>query len=518
MLTFAALLIATLALLQPAASPSASPHTSALWGTDGEGFDPRGRLPDFSHAGYRRGEPLPPPDAPAHRTLSVRDFGAVGDGITDDSAAFLKALAQVDGTTPTLLLIPPGRYLLTDILDLRKSHLTVRGAGPQLTTLVLPKPLNEIRPNMGATTTGQATSNYSWSGGFLWVRGDFRSRPLTDITTPAARGDTTLTVADPARLAVGQEVEVRVTDTPDNSLAAHLYADDPGDTKLLNGRTRTFLTARITAIDGPQVTLDRPLRVDVRPEWSPRILAFEPTVREVGIEGLRFEFPEQPYAGHFTELGHNAIAVQGAADCWVRDIVIDNADSGLFLSGRFCTVENVTFRSNRQPDRNGDTGHHGISATGDDNLITRFSIRQRFIHDLTVSQGAGNVFSRGDGTDLSFDHHKRAPYANLFSELDAGEGSRLWRSGGGASLGKHAGKHTTFWNIRTRRPQTWPPANFAPAAINLIAVGPPISALPPPTPSPAGRWHEPLDPARIFPQDLHTAQRQRLTHPERPHP
>ena len=64
-------------------------QTSELWGVNGERWDPRSRLPDFSFAGYHSGE-APIPNVP--RGVSVKEFGAKGDGQTDDTAAFLKAL------------------------------------------------------------------------------------------------------------------------------------------------------------------------------------------------------------------------------------------------------------------------------------------------------------------------------------------------------------------------------------------------------------------------------------------
>ena len=80
------------------------------------------------------------------------------------------------------------------------------------------------------------------------------------------------------------------------------------------------------------------------------------------------------------------------------------------------------------------TGHHGFEFDGDDNLLTRFRFNTRFVHDITVSRCAGNVASDGGGVDLCFDHHKRSPYANLFTNLDLGQGSRMYQCGGGDKL------------------------------------------------------------------------------------
>ncbi len=66
---------------------------SIYWGCAGELWNPSDRLPtDWSFAGYQNGDaPLPTPAA----THDIkRDFGAVGNNVTDDTAAFLKAFTS----------------------------------------------------------------------------------------------------------------------------------------------------------------------------------------------------------------------------------------------------------------------------------------------------------------------------------------------------------------------------------------------------------------------------------------
>jgi hypothetical protein len=302
---------------------------------------------------------------------------------------------------------------------------------------------------------------------------------------------------------VGQEVEVYQSDTADNSLAAHLYTGDAGPVQNLNGRTRMSLVTHIVAIEGNHVTLDRPLRCDLRAEWSPQLRLFKPTVTESGVENLGFEYPLIPYQGHFTELGYNPIAFQNVAHCWVRNIRVHNADSGPFISGYFNTVDGIVLESDRPEDNQQCTGHHGISLGGGDNLLVNFDIRTRFIHDITVSScTCGNVASRGRGVDLSLDHHRRAPFENLFTDLDAGAGTRLWKCGGGAALGKHCGARETFWNIRAARSLSRPPDAFGPPTLNLVA----LFTTHPTEASAEGRWFEAIPPAALRPQNLYEAQ------------
>jgi hypothetical protein len=489
-------LIAVNLLLTATAALPDVPH-SALWGERGEKWTPQSRLPDFSFAGYRCGEKALPNVPPG---VSVRDFGARGDGVTDDSQAFLDALEKVRSGA---IEIPPGRYRITRLLEIIRPNVVLRGAGSDQSILFFPTPLNDIKPNWGATTTGQRTSNYSWSGGFITVRGNLGSKKLADITSVAKRGDRTLTVSSVAGLRVGQEIEAYQSDTPDNSLAVHLYSGDPGPVTNLKGRAHTSLVSRIVAIDGQLVTLNRSLRSDARPEWKPQLRSFTPTVTESGVENLGFEFPLTPYAGHFTELGFNPVALSGVAHCWVRNIRVINADSGPYISGVFNTVEGVTLESSRPVDKQQCAGHHGISLGGADNLVTRFDIRTRFIHDITVSGFcSGNVIANSRGVDLALDHHRHAPHENLFTDLDAGAGTRLWKCGGGADLGKHCGARGTFWNIRSAKPLSYPPKAFGPPSMNLVA----LETASPSETTPDDKWFEAIKPLEIQPQDLRQAQ------------
>lgn len=483
--------------------PLAHAEPSKLWGISGELWSPEGRLPDFSFAGYRRGEATIPTPPVTHNVL---DFGAIGDGITDDSEAFLRALAAMDSG---VLFIPEGRYVLTKMLVIDKPHIVLRGEGPDKTTLYCPTPLNDIEPNWGATTGGRRTSNYSWSGGFIAIQGSYGGERLAEITSPTMRGSRIVAVNDATSLAVGQEIEIRAEDTTENSLARHLYSDDPrtGLDKL-NGRTHASLVARITAIDGNNLTVDRSLRFDLRPEWKPTVHHFAPTVTECGVDGIRFEFPNTPYGGHFTELGYNAIAIGGASHCWVRNVRIHNADSGVFISGCFNTIDGIEFTSQRAPEPEQPAiagrkaqGHHAV-ILGDDNLCMNFEFKSKFIHDLCVSGSAGNVYSNGRGLNLSFDHHRNVPYENLYTNIHVGAGTEIWRSGGGEDLGAHCAARGTFWNIRADRLFALPDENWGPWSMNFVGLASdaPTSTLP------EARWVEAIPTEKLVPPNLYEAQ------------
>jgi hypothetical protein len=431
--------------------------------------------PDFSHAGYHAGD-APIPDVPV--VANVRDFGAVGDGVTDDTAAFNRAVAT---KRPGAVLVPAGRYCITDFVTIRDSGVVLRGDGATKSVLWFPRTLTDVKPVWTANISGLRTSNYSWAGGFLVLGGPELTAVATAITQPAVRGDTRIEVAEVGDFAIGQDLEVGIDDDAARTLTNFLYAGDAGSiTSLKPLRCRQLL--RITSISGKTLSLDRPLRYDLRPEWQPKAKPWTPGVRESGIEDLGLAFPATPYAGHFTELGFNGIEVRkGAGDCWVRRIVVTNAESGIYVHGDRCTVTGFELGGDKPPSvakYGGEKciGHHGIDLGGSDNLVSDFHFKVCYIHDLTVEGGraAGNVFASGSGVNLSLDHHKKAPHNNLFTDLDCGLGTRVWLNGGGLNLGKPSGTWETVWNLRATKPIPPPPAEWGPRGIIITGLTTPV--------------------------------------------
>lgn len=480
-----------------ASSANAQQH-SKLWGSAGEAWSPGDRLPDFSFAGYRFGEEEPPQVEVA---CSVKDFGAVGDGEHDDTQAFKDAIAKTESGA---ILVPPGRYVITDILWIRKPNVVLRGAGPEESVLYFPKPLEEIKPNMGATTGGRATSNYSWSGGMVWIKGKYENANITLVTDLAKRGEYWLEVKSAKDIDVGEIVLISVEEDGQKTLEDYLYSGDPGDTEKM-APARANMRSRVLEIDGNRLRLERPLSFDVRPEWNPMLKGGGSSVYESGVEELSFEFPNTPYEGHFTELGYNAISIGNAVDCWARNVRILNSDSGIFLRGFNCTVDGVLIESERKTDNRGKTGHHGLDM-GQDCLLQNFDIRTEFIHDITVDYfAARNVVKNGRAVDMTLDHHKKAPYQNLFTNLDCGVGTYIWQCGGGAALGKHCGARGTFWGLRADKNISPPPNAFGPPSI--IFVG--LTTDEPSTLDKDGVWWEAIPPKELTPLDLHAAQLKR---------
>jgi hypothetical protein len=104
---------------------------------------------------------------------------------------------------------------------------------------------------------------------------------------------------------------------------------------------------------------------------------------------------------------------------------------------------------------------------------------------------------------MSFDHHKRYPHANLFTDIDVGEGTRLYKCGGGSDLGRHSAAWTTFWNLRSRQSVPKFPAGFGPDLMTTVG----LKSHDPAVRDASGLWFEPVDPTTLQPQNLYDAQR-----------
>lgn len=122
--------------------------------------------------------------------VDVREaFGAVGDGLTDDTAAFRRAFAALANKVPLAyhtLYVPPGTYLLSDEIRWTR-FLTVQGAGRDRTILRLldhaPLYDDPSRPrpvvSMGWTPWGE------WGRGAGNVIGNY----LFDLSIDTGRGN-----------------------------------------------------------------------------------------------------------------------------------------------------------------------------------------------------------------------------------------------------------------------------------------------------------------------------------------
>ena len=436
--------------------------SSELVGRDGELLEAGGRLIDNSFAGYHTGlDPIPRVAGPSK---SVIDFGATPDDDKDDTRAFLDAIAA---TPKGVLLIPAGRFIITERLEIKKSNFVLRGAGPGKTTLFFPRSLGDV---YGLTQNGNGATNFSFGDGFIKVSGSDKGAKLASVTRNVARGGTQLEVSTTTGISAGQLVRVVQKDADATLLKALHNGAFSGNTKEDKGKEVFRFYSKVKSVQAGRITLERPLPFEIDTRWTPEVRAAKPSVKEVGVEDMTLEFAGTTYPGHFKERGFNGIQMSGLHDSWIRKVTILNADYGVTMNGCFfSTVTDVVLDTTFN--RGNLVGHHGLNSSGgNDLLFTRFDVKKKFVHDLTVDGYAmGTVWSNGKGVDLNMDHHGRAPYGTLWSNLDFGAGKRPFGSGGSGNRMPHSGAFSTFWNLTARQDLKLPASDFGPF-LNFVAV------------------------------------------------
>lgn len=454
--------IVVLCALLPCAA-LAQPY-SELWGREGERWRPRGRLPDFSYAGYHAGRDRIP-DVP--RVVHADDFGARPGDNNDDSGAIQRAIDAAERRGGGAVVLSRGRYIVRNVIRIRGDGIVLRGQGRDDTTLFVPRSLRDARDDGSAPAYLNAASNEELTRGYGFIQvgpGEHGAYGAgSAVAEDAQRGDRRLTLQRiPDGLRAGSFVRLEMTPRQgDRSLWDERH-NDQNDSPHAQGANSCdeiygelgFWIVRVVEVDRRQIVLDQPLRADVRARWNPRVEVVVRSTREVGIESLEVRFEETAYPGHHLERGYNAIdfAETGPViNAWIRGVRITNADNAIQLNrAKHVTVRGVVIGGNRSGERD---GHHGVTG-GIDCLYEDIEINARLHHAITFAERTtGTVLARGTGSARwSLDHHSRAQIENLITDLRV---SYDWISGGGACA-PHAGARHVYWRFdRPIDPPTW---------------------------------------------------------------
>lgn len=446
-------------------------------------------LPDFSYAGFGFGLA----DLPADRgtVIDVTAHGARADDDVDDTQAVLKAMDAANAVAGKVTLrFPAGRFIISDVIRIERGDFVLEGAGPGAggTELFFPRPLrmvdhttefDELRQYLVAEDKREVQpkanlnarfSEYSWSGGFVRTgpKGNRTAPYLAAYDTPftlladglrGRQGDRSFTVVSAGDLQVGQVVQLQWY--PDKGRDSAIIKSLYGDTTLKIGShhwsfpTRPTVTqsTRITAIAGNRITIGDPLLHDATPAQPARLAAWRHLER-VGIQGLRFTFPDSPWFGHHQEQGYNAIFFTGVFDGWVRDVRIHNADSGILTyDSASVTYRDIVVSGNRR-------AHYAIHVgTAHNILATGLIIEAPILHSLSVNtQSTRAVFQRAVvRSEPVLDQHAGSNHQNLFDNvtlhitprrIDGVPTFDLWDGSGAGYWQPGHGRYNTSWNIR----------------------------------------------------------------------
>ncbi len=425
--------------LADVAEPGSPPVHSLLWGVNGELWNPRGRLPDFSYAGYHSGElTLPNPVA----TINVANLGVIPDDGLDDQPLIQQI---IDNNNNAVLFFPAGVYELHRAININKSNIVLKGNSEQATGTVFYVPFS------ASVYEGGYIPNFSFGhdGNIFSFKGG-NSSTNYPIIEPCKRGDKTLTVQNAQQyFSAGELIGVRWTDENlYGSFWEHIHNNQTDGWTTNNpcswggaDDTKYFTVERV---ENHLVTLKEPLPLDIDLNWIPTIFKTE-HIQEVGIRDIRIEFNSPTAAPHLSEPGYNGIGFFNVKNGWINNVTIVNSDNALQIGkgAVYCTAKDITVTGRK--------GHHAIYITDSEfnllegTIINVDNTNDPWLHGVSLDHGGhGNVVSRTSGNSLiRMDFHKDSPFENLITNTQS-----EWNhdSSGSPCAGPNAAARNTWWN------------------------------------------------------------------------
>ena len=423
---------------------------------------------DWSYAGHRAGEKGSDFYRPSKR-FDVKSFGAKINGVTDDSNALQNAIDACGNAGGGTVEIPSGTLLLEGQVKIRYSNVLVRGAGKGKTIIKIPHSLSYYD-----LMAGTDDDRYSRSRAFLEIIGNrVRSNKkgrnyVGRVVSNARAGDRSLYLESTSGISSGDWVRLYISDPKtgpvSQSLVGYMYSNPEKNAQcgesclksLRGSKDLVRFMSRVTYVDGNKVALERQLPVDVRTNWSPVVYTLsKDTVQKSGIQDLTIQFGWKRTQKHLDEDGNNAIVLEEAAFCWVKNVAVIDADLNVVVRySNFVTVTGVDASVTKDRSHSTSRGKQGHIAIGIhdscDVDVSDFTIRDTWWHDLSVRASMLSVFREGYGEDLNMDLHRSAPYMMLYDDINIGKGTRAFTTGGKSATGQPTAGFSTFWNIRQR--------------------------------------------------------------------
>jgi len=393
------------------------------------------------------------------------DAARYGDGQADATAAINEALrAAGAAATPArrlAVLLPPGRYRITGSLNLDRSHVVLRGAGPGLTSVRL-----DTKEDVSAVRMGRFWPEY---------------RPAVRVVGSVPRGARSLTVADASAIRPGDVLQLDQLDDPAYVIRGDQQhgrrgprPDDASGPSSPGGFRSVGQQVEVASKQGDVLTLTGPTHIAFDAAFAPEVFKTataregEPGTRDVGLEEL-----------HLTGGNNNNVWVMNVAYGWIRNVESDGdpargpgvtgAHVSLFHAFR-CEVRGSHLHHARSINPGGGAYGIAISNQSSDNLVEDNVVRVLNKPVVVSGSGGGNVVAYNYVDDAFIASHptwqETAIDANhgSFAHHDLFEGNDTPNLGSDSTHG-NAGWQVFFRNRATGMNGT------VPRSLSIRAVG-----------------------------------------------
>ena len=287
--------------------------------------------------------------------LNVMDFGATGNGITNDQPAIMNAINNLSGQLG-YIYFPSGEYLIEQPLEIPDSCI-LKGEVTNSTSLIL---------NMGGDAVNCISFSKPQSAGY------------TNISDGLEKGSNLITVDNISSFSSGNYIEIRQKN---------------GDWDVVPISWADYSVGQITkivAINGNSLQIESPLRIDYSIELDPEVRPIEP-LSNAGIQCMKIKRIDEPEDGAGANIFFNM-----AANCFVIGVESDKS-VGAHVSINTSTnllIEGSYFHHAFTYDGVGMRGYGvALSQHSGECLITN-NIFKHLRHAMMIKTGSnGNVFS-----------------------------------------------------------------------------------------------------------------------------
>lgn len=364
---------------------------AAIWSEYIQSNDPASVLPDFSRAGYRSGETGIPDAFPNLATFNVVDFGASPDDAACDQEAIERAIRAAETAGGGVVFFPPGEFRVnsdpeaTRGIVISGSNIVLKGSGsgPGGTVIFM---VNYMRKANPAVLWGNQYMFTFHPPGFNLFGSNLARRSYATmgaLAAPAARGATTLELADVRGFAAGDRIVAWSESARPAWVAEQLHGREPGEiwerirtngvaiqemcrvVDVLPAATAAIATGDARPVPG-RLVVAIPLTTVMHPEdrW---LVSPLPYIEECGFEDIHFrgDFQEEfvHHKNYIHDTGWQGVKMHGTVNSWVRRCVFTDVNGGALLEG---TMHSSILHSRMA----GNRGHFAFTATfGAHNLI-----------------------------------------------------------------------------------------------------------------------------------------------------
>lgn len=470
-------------------------------------------LTDYSYAGYSHGERMPIEQADAaalasslgYKLYNVKDYGAKGDGKTNDRAAFLaccEAMAADIGTkvyynagntdifgdvfkANAVIYFPEGEYILATeddysdngngekifkTFNFHCSNLIIKGAGRDKTKLVMKAPGYPGKMNYGGN------GKQLWDGKPLISIGSLMKNITSagTVTADAKAGSRIITVSE-GSIAPESWIIIRHEGIKDRDYVMSEMGMDYNQylryysrwTLIMQEGVKVEEYHQVESVNGNVITLKEPLLHDIDAKFGFEVLSLRP-VEESGVEDLSFKgFTPDAYIHHggyygesypgmydkdnwwIYDSGYCMFTTSYAVNCWVRHVDFESVTEGVtFAHSSNCTALDMIFRGN--------AGHNTCRSLSSSHIflgkVTDMTTEKRLSSGMCHAAGVNKlanctvIYKCDWGQESSFESHCDQPRNTLIDCCTGG----FFSSHRFGSGGEHAPYHLkglTMWNF-----------------------------------------------------------------------